>query len=357
MRQVFQALAAGLVITVAARAQVFQETTPGLFAQTAKEQQFLAALASTPQLLTFEELAAGPVSSTQYAAFGVTLPTTLPAPPLAPGDCQPIVGTNNPNSSAHSGTRFIGPSSTSSAVAENFTINFAPPQSAVSLWIIDQEINQGAVDRIQVFGVGGLMLVNVSNLTNGYTGVELGAQGNMFFGFISATPIGSIRIIESLTDNDGIGFDDLRFLSAAAPTYPGTGDPLVLATSVGTAPLSVAPLDVKTASAGQLVTLAVSSSVYTGAPLIVALEPFVTGMPPSLPGLPSVHLSLANTILVVGGSTPFGPPVLPAPSFNFAFVAPAGFSGLSIMMQAAVLSPATVNGLFAASHAHEIIIL
>lgn len=267
MRQVFEALAAAVVITVAAPAQVFQEPTPGLFLQTAKEQQFLAALASPPQLLTFEELVTGPVSSTQYAAFGVTLPTTLPAPPLAPGDCQPVVGANNPNSSAHSGTKFIGPSSTSIAVAENFTINFASGQSAVSFWIIDQEINQGAVDRIQVFGVGGQMLVNVSNLTNGFTGV------------------------------------------------------------------------------------------YTGAPLIVALEPFVTGMPPSLSGLPSVHLSVANTIFVVGGSTPFGPPVLPAPSFNFAFVAPAGFSGLSIMMQAAVLSPATVNGLFAASHAHEIVIL
>ncbi len=49
--------------------------------------------------------------------------------------------------------------------------------------------------------------------------------------------------------------------------------------------------------------------------------------------------------------------MLPPSPFTFAFLAPAGFGGQSLMIQAAVISPAAANGIFAATDAHEIVFL
>ncbi len=346
------------VLAAALPAQVFQNSTPGLFVQTQTESAFLAALTTAPQLLTFEELPLGPVGSTQYSALGLTMNTTPPAPPLNTGDGALTVGATGPLSSAHSGTKsiFAGPFTTE----ESYTFAFNPPITAVSFWVIDQEINQSAFDRIKIYDQNGALLLDVSNVTNGYTTVELGAQGNMFFGYISTgATIGSVRVIEKLTDNDGIGIDDLRFVASPAATYPGTGDGLTLATAIGASPPSVAPFDVKTAAAGDTVFLQSSAlaSGYYGAPLVVAAEIFVTGAtPPSAAGLgqPAIHLSIINTIFLLGAPGSLFVPYLTAPSSDLGFITPPGLAGLSLMVQSLVISAGSSNGVYAASDAHEI---
>jgi hypothetical protein len=342
-----------------ASAQVFQSATPGLYQQTLVEQSFLAALSTAPQLVTFEELPLGPVASDQYAALGLTINTTAPAAPLNAGDGAPTIGATGAFSAAHSGVNslFAGPQGT----AENYTLVFDPPATAVSFWIIDQEVNQSAFDRIKLYDANGALLLDVSNLTNGYTTVELGVQGNMFFGYVATgAPVATVRIIEKLTDNDGAGLDDVRWVTPGAATLPGTADGLVLATAVGATPPAVAPFDVKDALPGQTVTLRTSSLVaaYYGAPVVLAAELFVTGgaVPSAASlGLPQVHVTLApTTFYLLGGPTAFFMPVLLPPSSDFAFVVPPGLSGFSATAQSFVASPVAANFVFAASDAHEI---
>lgn len=346
-----------LCLSQEAWAQVFQSTTPGLYNQTVVEQQFLNALGIAPQLIDFEDLPTGAVASNQYAFLGVTLPTTPPAQPLAPGDGSPLIIGNDPYAVAHSGARWLGVST--DGYSENLTIQFSPAVSSIALWIIDQEFNPNGVDRITVLSASGVTLVDVPNPTNGYAGTELGAQGNMFFGYISSTPIGSVRLIESTIDNDGVGIDDVRFVPIPPPTYPGTGDGLTLGTGVGGSVMSLAPFDVKSAAPGQLVEISIWSltPAFYGTPFVLGVEFFTTGgTPPSAAGfgLPQIHLSLVNTLFVVGAIPGLGAVLLPDPFFNFAFTAPGGFGGTSLMIQGAVVTPAAANGIFAASDAHEI---
>ncbi len=339
-------------------AQVFQNATPGLFQQTQTESAFLAALTTAPQLLTFEELPLGAVGGAQYASLGLTMNTTAPVPPLNTGDGALTVGPTGAQSSAHSGTKslFAGPQNT----AENYTFVFNPPVTAVSFWVIDQEVNQSAFDRIKLYDPNGALLLDVSNLTNGYTTVELGAHGNMFFGYIATgAAVGSVRIIEKLTDNDGIGIDDLRFVAPAAPTYPGTGDGLTLATAIGAAPPTVAPFDVKTAAVGDTVllrTTALAAGFY-GASLVVAAEIFATGAtPPSAASLgqPAIHLSIAGTTYLLGAPGSLFVPYLTTPSSDLGLITPPGLAGLSLMVQSFVITVGATNGVYAASDAHEI---
>lgn len=345
-------------------AQIFQNSTPGLFTQEIEEALFLAATdpTVTVQTIDFDELPAGPVASDQYAQFGMTLNTTPPDAPLNPGDATPSILETVPAVHAHSGDRLLYFDSADFQVAENYTIRFSPPVLAVGFWVIDQERNLGATDRLQLFDGNGNTLVDVPSFTNGFVSQELGVQGNMFFGFVSTTPIAEVRMIESIVDTEGVGIDTLHFQPQANPSYPGTAELLVLTSGIAGAPLSDSPFDIKTAAVGDSFQLLLSAfgPLASGVPILV-VQGFPTGtaVTSPFPGI-AVDPLVAPIIPIFDGIAaggPFGPLSFPTNGLGIGGTIPPGAGGASFLIQGFSFTSSAANGLFASSNGHELQIL
>ena len=160
-------------------------------------------------------------------------------------------------------------------------------------------------------------------------------------------------------------FDDVSFTGPGSqPTYPGTGEDLVLSSAIGGNTLSFgAGNDVKTVPAGGgLIELNVSSpgNLFNAKPYSMLAQLFGTGAPPVPPAaLPELWFNVtAPIIILVNGSavTPIGPAVIgPNGGTSSFYNVPGGFAGSSLMVQAIVLDPALAgNGFYVASDAHEL---
>jgi hypothetical protein len=141
--------------------------------------------------------------------------------------------------------------------------------------------------------------------------------------------------------HDGLGHE--------AMVYPGSGDDLVLGTGVN-GPLGSGPReDVRLAPGGSTATAGCWSPTgsLNGALAVIVADLFATGSPPVHPLFPTVHT----------GSQPIvvhGPIALGVATSPWTFAVPAGFAGLSLMLQPIALSAAAPNGVFAAGNAHEL---
>jgi hypothetical protein len=139
----------------------------------------------------------------------------------------------------------------------------------------------------------------------------------------------------------------------------GTCEDFELATTAG-GPEDPRAL-VKSASAGSTI-IAHSDSplgTFTGRVPLLAAQLYVDGLPPLSPdGYPMVHLNgFGALVLFDGFAVPGGPFPLPPGGYAVSLAAPATpLPGFTIRLQAFVLSRTALNGIFAASHAHDFLL-
>ncbi len=134
-------------------------------------------------------------------------------------------------------------------------------------------------------------------------------------------------------------------------TLPGTGDDLGLSVLTNGQPK-------RCATAGDFLTFHFESpmgGLNWSIPLLV-VQVYAPGAHPgsSLPGV-QVNFAVAPLpVFLFDGSTAlgaFGPALLPPAGMNFGAVMPPGYAGLEMIVQAAVISPAALNGLYATTQA------
>ena len=94
------------------------------------------------------------------------------------------------------------------------------------------------------------------------------------------------------------------------PAFAGNGQDLRLRSSTGTTDLD--EIDFETAEASDFVNLDIDSpgQTFVGATLLLGVDSFTTGGSRPDSSIPNVHVD-GGTILLVGGSTPVGTPVVP----------------------------------------------
>ena len=149
---------------------------------------------------------------------------------------------------------------------------------------------------------------------------------------------------------------DLGVDERAAP-LPGTGEDLVLATTVdGAGEVAVLP-----AAAGSAVAVHLNSpgGTFVGALPVIGANLHPTGTPPvPTPFFAGSQLDLGGLLLLVNGSAPppFFVAALPPGGLGTGFTVPAGLAGMSLRLQGVAAGPAAANGFIAATAAHELVI-
>ncbi len=140
-----------------------------------------------------------------------------------------------------------------------------------------------------------------------------------------------------------------RVADPALRLHPGSGELLLLETSVGSDPPDARPLSV--ASTGEIFHVRLSSpyAVYGEDLSHVVFDVFPTGAPPAPnPAFPEVHVK--PSYFIVATSAPLGP------GLPFDVVVPPAVSGLSVLVQGVALGPSaeTGNPDFTTTDGHEV---
>lgn len=141
-----------------------------------------------------------------------------------------------------------------------------------------------------------------------------------------------------------------------APSYPGTGEDLLLETWVAGEGASTA---IKPAAGGQSLALRMTSpaGTFLGAVPIVAATFYPNAAPPApIPGFPAIHIDLANFFLLVDGSAPppFFVAALAPAGVGLGFTVPPGLAGFTLRIQGAAFTPLAANSAYATTDAHEL---
>ncbi|MEE9394625.1 MAG: PPC domain-containing protein [Planctomycetota bacterium] len=136
---------------------------------------------------------------------------------------------------------------------------------------------------------------------------------------------------------------------------PGSNEDLFLAIGLNGAVATQFP-DTHTATGGDVIDIVMWSpaGTFTGsAPLIVA-DVRVPGTPsPSPFGFPELHVDFGSFLLWSPDTTVFGIPGLPINGINFSVNTPVSLANFTVIIQGIVLSCGSVNGVLAATDAHE----
>lgn len=140
--------------------------------------------------------------------------------------------------------------------------------------------------------------------------------------------------------------------------FPGTGDDLAMSIKIDGIASGAA---IAAVSAPALISVSITSPLgtFAFAPFFFVAQSFPHIQYPV--GItPAIHvdpLSPAFAILIGPGLGPLGVPLLLPTGFDALYSLLPGLAGMSILIQAAVLSPVALNGVFATTDAHEIYIL
>lgn len=149
------------------------------------------------------------------------------------------------------------------------------------------------------------------------------------------------------TDNVDPNGDFAVVLSVATtPSLPGTGEHLALRSAVVGAPAAVPDTHATPGGATMTAVLDYPLGLIDNSLYVFLLEVVATGAPvPSpLPGLWSTNLFVAQAGLL---------PAAAGFTDTWSLVAPAGYAGLTILVQAGALTPMARNGLFETTAAHR----
>ena len=155
----------------------------------------------------------------------------------------------------------------------------------------------------------------------------------------------------------------INTLTGGVAAYPGSGEDFQLQTGVNALPSGGPGLDVKSASAGDVLSLRVSSfnGTFVGlSPLLLVAQLFNTGSPPlaaPITGFPEIQFDPSSAVLIVNGlsgTTIFGPQGILPGGNDYFFPVPSGLGGQSVLLQAIALEPMAVNDFFATTDGHEI---
>lgn len=133
------------------------------------------------------------------------------------------------------------------------------------------------------------------------------------------------------------------------PSLPGTGEHLVLRSTTIGIPLTVPDTHATPAGATMTTRLDYPLGLIDGSLYVFLAEVVTTGAPvPSpLPGLwtPSLFVVQAGLLPSTAGFTD-----------TWSLVAPAGYAGLTVLVQAGALTPSARNGLFETTAAHRFVL-
>ena len=144
------------------------------------------------------------------------------------------------------------------------------------------------------------------------------------------------------------------------PDYPGTGEDLFLGTGVNMFPTIGDCFDVKTATAGDFLSLWLVSlgGTFDADPSIVVAQAFPTGGPAPVGfPFPGLHVDINQMIVLVNGAvmTELGwSQVIGPPGSFYNIQVPPGLEGMSIILQGGTLSPNALDGFLALTDAHEL---
>lgn len=222
--------------------------------------------------------------------------------------------------------------------------------------------------------VGGLAAVTHSVIMNGYAGVGNSFANPLFvdaqaedFRLTSGSPCRDTGTpgVAMLPATDLAGSP--RFMGLAVdmgayeheslvPVYSGTGDDLTLVSLVnGIGPLAQRQ---KVAMGGDTMYFLMSSpqGSLIGTPYLMVGDGFPTGSPP--PSLfPGLHVNPFTFFVLRDGFTPLPGGLVPGLSWTgngLYLQVPPGISGISLLVQGAVLTPLATNGIVAITDGHEI---
>lgn len=171
---------------------------------------------------------------------------------------------------------------------------------------------------------------------------------------VTISPAGLKSPVADLT---GFGFDYFfrGFALIDQDRLTGTADNLATSVIVGAAPETVVPwggtalsllpgesffvrYDSLDGSLDHLGSFIVWGSLLPSGSLATLTEPF-----------PGLHIDFNGVFLAFGGTVSGAPLTLPPIGHGLGFVYPGGLAGQTIVLQAAISAPATINGIFASS--------
>ena len=134
-----------------------------------------------------------------------------------------------------------------------------------------------------------------------------------------------------------------------SPSYPGTGDDLILATGANGTLSSTPPGDIQSVSIGNLWTVELRSPLGTldGRPELLLAAPLGAAQAPvPVLGLPDVYIDPVLGISLSSGNG------LSASGEAFSVTLPAVLVGYRFVFQGAAFAPSVLNGLYATTNAH-----
>jgi hypothetical protein len=148
-------------------------------------------------------------------------------------------------------------------------------------------------------------------------------------------------------------------VTCGVASFPGTGEDLVLFSSVGANPLTAGPgFDSKLATTGDQISLQMKSvsGIFVGSTPFLVANVHQTGQ--ALPVFGSgIQVNFASAIYLINGAVPAPfTPLLPMDGLTFDFAVPPGLVGTSLRLQPVAVSPLALNGLYATGDGHEIIL-
>lgn len=174
------------------------------------------------------------------------------------------------------------------------------------------------------------------------------SSGPHFWGLIVHPEPGEI----SLANNQVAG--TVTTVSNPNTPFAGSGEDLDLLTGVNGTPDAVTP---KTASPGDVLFLQVFSpgGGFDGSPPVIAAQLYTTSPPFGIIGFPEVWLDPLGAFIVYSAAspTPLGFVVLQPGGITLPIVYPGSLSGTTARVQGFAITPAALNGVFAATDARE----
>ncbi len=201
--------------------------------------------------------------------------------------------------------------------------------------------------KVYVDGVAQAAALYLGDSLDPVGDLVLGARSDLGSGTFLAGSLADLRLYAR-----SLSAVEVQLLAMPQPreeaVYPGTDEGLLLTTGVAAPPNHGPRLDVKAIAGGQGAWVHYASDDPARFGQVAALLAEVRGT-----GAPVVHPVFAG-LHVVQPVVAHGPVLLGPNGANWLWVAPMGFLGISVQLQAVALDAAAANGLFAASDSHEL---
>ena len=274
---------------------------------------------------------------------------------------DPFDASDNPGVHGFSGCCYSAwPALINGKIGESFApvmeMRFLEPVEGFGCWVFDDgSDNQFGVTVEDVHGTTTTTLLYLENwrAIEGFVGI-VSTEGIVR---VSIQNLALVAGTPPVPGGESFMLDGFRLKRREPTSLPtGTGEDLSLSitTPFGS---SVGPLTTVDANSSNTLEIASPFGTFTGAPALLFAEILPVGTAPTpIPGLPGIDLGAGSIALIPGllGQAPL--PLEPSAA-QAALPIPVGAEGLSVFLQALVISPQAINGTYAASNRIELQVL